>query len=42
MILLMCGISKSNANELIYKTNRLKDLENQLTLPKEKGGWGEG
>ena len=38
----MCGILKSHANELIYKTNGLKDLENQLTLPKEKGGWGEG
>ena len=38
----MCGTLKTDANELIYKTNRLKDLENQLTLPKEKGGWGKG
>jgi len=41
MILLMCGTLKGDA-KLIHKTNRLKDLENQLTLPKEKGGWGEG
>ena len=30
MTSLICGILKNNTNELIYKTERLTDLENKL------------
>ena len=42
MISLICGILKTDINELTYKTNRLTDIENKLTVTKgESGSWGE-
>ena len=42
MILLIWRVLKIDKNELIYKTETLKDLENNLWLPGEKvGGWRE-
>ena len=33
-------IYETKINELIYKTNRLKDIENKLMVTKgERGGW---
>ena len=32
------GILKNDTNELIYKTNRLTDIENKLMVTKGKGG----
>ena len=31
---------KNYTNELIYKTNRLTDIENKLLLTKGEKGWG--
>ena len=33
---------KNDANEIIYKTNRLTDIENKLKVTKKESGWGEG
>ena len=40
MMSLICGILKSDTNELIYKTGTLTDTENKLTVT--KGERGEG
>ena len=37
-ILLTCRISKKSTNELIYKTERVKDVENKLMVT--GGKWG--
>ena len=34
MILLLCGNLKKDTNELIYKTNRLRDIDNKLMVTK--------
>ena len=36
MISLICGILKNDTNQLIYKTNRLTDIENKLMITKEE------
>ena len=38
MISLMCGIFKNGTNKLIYKTNRVTDVENKLTVTSGEGG----
>ena len=42
MIALICGIKKkkNDTNELIYKTNRLTDIENKLMVTKGEVGVG--
>ena len=34
------GSEKNDINELIYKTSRLKDIENKLMVAKGKSVWG--
>ena len=36
----MCETLKNDINELIYKTDRPKDIENKLMVPKEERGRG--
>jgi len=36
----ICEILKNDINELIYKTDRPKDIENKLMVPKEERGRG--
>ena len=31
---------KYNTNELLYKTNRVRDIENTPVVAKGEGGWG--
>ena len=40
MISLICGILKKNTTQLIYKTNRLTDIENKLKVTRGAKGWG--
>ena len=40
MISLICGMLKRDTSELIYKTNRLIDIENKLMVTTGKGGGG--
>ena len=37
MISLICGILKSDTNEVIYKTGRLTDIENEFMITKGEG-----
>ena len=37
---LICGILKKNTTQLIYKTNRLTDIENKLKVTRGAKGWG--
>ena len=38
----MWNILKNGTNELIYKTERVTDIENKLMAVKRKSGGGEG
>ena len=40
IIPLICRISKNDISELIYRTDRPKDIENKLMVPKEERGRG--
>ena len=40
MISLICGILKSDTNELIYKTETDSQTENKLMVAKRERGWG--
>ena len=40
MISLICGILKSDTNELIYKTETDSQTENKLMVTKRERGWG--
>ena len=42
MISLICRIFKNYINELIYKTNRVTDIEKKLTVTKGGSGGGRG
>ena len=41
MISLICGILKTDINELTYKTNRLTDIENKLMVSQNER-WEDG
>ena len=40
MIRLICGIFLKRTNELMYKTERVTDVENSLEVVRGRWGWG--